>query len=156
MKSKGIRITIDAILIVLGIIFLVFGIKDAINTFSTQKLDDNVRFSKSYTNVPTDNTFKYVESISELDNKSKVVIFIGNPKDVWSQVLAPVLYDITKDKYEVVYYVENTEDVPQVIVINDSKFTYKKDDMINSNYNGVPIEYFTLEKKTELSHKLFK
>lgn len=156
MKSKTFRITIDLILIALGITFLVFGIKDAIKTFSKPTLEDSIKFTKSYTNVPTDNTFKYIDSISELDDKNNVILFIGSPNDVWSQVLAPTLYNITKDKYDVIYYFEYNEDVPQIVIINDSKFTYKKDDLIDLNYKGIPIEYYTQEKTIELSDKLFK
>ena len=156
MKSKPFRITIDLILIILGIIFLVFGIKDAISTFSTKELDDNVKFSKSYTNVPTDNTFKYIKSLDNLDEQN-AIIFIGNPNDVWSQVISPVLYEIVKDKYDVIYYYEELEDVPEIIIINESnKNFFKKDDLINSDYEGIPIEYFTQEKRLELSNKLFK
>ena len=156
MKSKPFRITIDLILIILGIVFLVFGIKDAISTFSTPTLEDNVKFSKSYTNVPIDNIFKYIESLDKV-NGQNAIIFIGNPYDVWSQVITPVLYEMIKDKYDVIYYYEQKDDVPQIIIIDDTvKQVYKKDDLIEKEYKDAPIEYFTEENKNKLSNILLK
>ena len=154
MKSKVLRITVDLILIVLGIVFLVFGIKDVSNTLSKPALEDNVKFSKSYTNVPSDNNFKYIESIDKIEDDN-AIIFVGNPEDPWSQVLAYTLCDILKNR--VIYYLEDEieESIPQIVIIkNKEKKTYTKSIIIDGDYDGIPIEYWTSEKRDKLS-KLF-
>lgn len=153
MKSKVLRILIDLILIALGIVFLVFGIKDAIKEFSKPQIEDNIRFTKSYTNVPTDNIFKYIESL-DLVKDENAVVFIANPKDAWSQVLSYQLNDILKTKYKTIYYLEQeiTEDIPTIVVIKDlQKKTYEKKDIIDEDYKDAPIDYWTKERIEKLS-----
>lgn len=154
MKTKVIRITIDLILIVLGIIFLVFGIKEAISTFSVPQYEDSIRFSKNYTNVTRNNNYKYIENINDV--KDNGIIFVGNPKDAWSQVLASVLETILKDKTNEIYYYEGEiENVPQIIIIdNEEKTIYQKSDLIEKDYEEAPIFYWTESRLEQLS-KIF-
>ena len=157
MKSKTLRIIVDSILIILGIIFLVFGIKDAIGYTKTNNIEDNVKFSKSYTNVLTDNKFKYIKSLDEIENKKNIIVFFFNPEDPWSQVLATTLYQITKDKLDVIYYLESQkdDDIPKLIILNDKEEIYTKSDLVDSEYDGIPVEYWTDVKKNELSKLIF-
>ena len=156
MKSKSFRIIIDLLVVILGIVFLVFGIKDTIKSFSQPTIEDNIKFSKSYTNVPTNNIYKYVESIDEIEDENNTVIFVGNPKDEWSQVLACVLFDVLNDKYNIIYYLEEYDSsIPNLIILKNGKQSiYKKNDLIEPNYKEAPIDYWTDERKLNLL-KLF-
>lgn len=154
MKTKAFRIIVDLILIILGIVFLVFGIKDAVNTFGKRPMEDNIKFSKSYTNVSTNNVYKYIGSIEEINTG---IVFVGNPLDAWSQVLASALEVAVKNNYEVIYYLEQDTDIPQIVVIKDGKtFTYKKAEIIDSGYDDAPISYFTEERLNQLKTLITK
>lgn len=171
MKNKKLRIAIDIFAIILGIIFLVFGIKDAINTFENMKVSDSAIFKKSYQYVPKDNHYKYV-TIKEAANVSGVIL-IGSPEDTWTQILVePLNSAISED----IYYLENkdidkksknykefldlidTKELsnPMIIFVKDGKVKkiYLKDDIFDKDFEGAPIEYWSDESKNAFINEM--
>ena len=152
MKSKIMRIIVDLVLIGLGIVFLVFGIKDLMIKIEETKTPDNIKFAKTYTNVGSDNDFTYVNNAS-VENG---IVFVGDKNDVWSLVLAPVLNRLIKDKSVSKYYYEVNSDTPVIIVRkdNESVLELNKEDLYESDFDGIPIEYWTDDRINELNDKL--
>lgn len=166
MKNKKLRIAIDIFAIILGIIFLVFGIKDAINTFKKVEVPDSAIFKKSYQYVPKDNHYKYI-TIKEAKNISGVIL-VGNPEDTWTQILVEPLNSAISDD---IYYLENkdldkkskdykeilglidTKELsnPMIIFIKDGKVKklYLKENIFDKDFEGAPIEYWSEESKND-------
>ncbi len=151
INNKTLRIVVDAVLIIVGIVFLVFGIKDAVEMYKSSTTPDDVLFSRSYRDVSEDNPYEYVTSreFEDLTKSGTGVIFVGNPNDAWSQVLAGPLTDVLK-KYELehVYYFETEEDTPRVLIVRDGGKIeeFAKSDIFDEEYDGIPIEYFGEEE----------
>lgn len=151
-NTKSMRIIVDLVLIILGIIFLVFGIKDAIKQRENSKTKDNVLFSTNYKNVSTDNVYKYINNIDDTDG----LILICNPHDPYCYVLAPVLNDIAKENDIIINYYEKDTDIPLIKFRKDKKDIkdIKKEDIFDKNYNGILIEYFNYDKIDKLKSLL--
>lgn len=175
--NRLLRILIDLALIILGIIFLVFGIKDMKDMINANKIEDNVRFKKEYSYVSKDNIYKYTDlkELSKLLDDGKYVILIGNKKDPWTQVLVSPLNDVIKDtKIKNIYYLDMSNvdkndknynkilsklkiekfEVPMIVFTNDIKILVKND-IYNKEYTDAPIDYWDDEKIVEFN-KLIK
>lgn len=181
MSNKTIRIIVDCILIILGIVFLALGIKDAYNFSKRNEIDDNVKFKRSYSNVPKDNIYKYVtldEANDILFNKSGVIL-LGKTTDPWMQVLVKPLNDIVKEKLDVIYYLEmndikeeplsdfdkpviqtRLDDIalPYIYIVKDGTILTElgRDELFSKDYEGAPIEYFNDERIESLKQKIEK
>ncbi len=59
-KSKLVIITLDIIIIILGVVFLISGIKDAVNTYNKYKMTDEKKFSGIYNLNIKDVKYKYL------------------------------------------------------------------------------------------------
>ena len=180
MKNKRLRIIVDIILIVVGIIFLIFGIKDAIDMYNSSKVSDALLFKKSYSYVPEDNVYNYV-SLKELNKmlkKNSFILLIGEPLDSWTQVLVNPLNEVASSKDQKIYYLETTDlnssssdyenllsnldldelTTPYIAFIKDGSIykTYSKDDLYESDYDGAPIDYWTENRLNTLKNDLSK
>lgn len=162
----------DILLIILGVVFFIFGVKDAIEFNNSNKVDDAAKFHHSYTYVSKDEcNYKYVSvknALKLLDDDA--IIFVGKTTDTWSQVIARPLNDM----YNEIYYLEideikednnysklvsklNVEKLtsPMVIVSNKSEIkVYTKSDLYDKEYDGIPLEYWTDERTNELKELL--
>lgn len=141
--NKKLRITIDIVLILVASVFLFFGVKEVTKKIDALKVSDSTKFSRSYQSVG-ENNYEYLTE-KGLEKVSDGVVFIGNPNDPWSQVLAPVLTELLVEyKVTTSYYYETDEDTPRILVFQEGKrvVELKKSDIYNENYDGIPIEYF--------------
>lgn len=178
--NKKSRIAIDALLIILGIVFLIFGIKDFKNFISNQnaKISDAERFKADYQYVNKDNSYKYT-SIEELktmlNSKEERIILLGSPLDPWTQVIVSHLDEYAKSVEKSIYYLEldkvdkESEDykellktlkidelyLPTIVVQNkDKSEVLDKTKIYDSNYTEAPIDYWTEERIEELKRVL--
>ncbi len=176
--KKRTRIIIDVLLIIVGIIFLIFGIKDAVDMYKNSKIDDNTKFSRSYTSVDKENIYKYrdLKEIDSILKEDKGIILIGKTTDPWMQVLVNPLHNIVEDYTDSIYYLEldnikESNDYykkvtdktgnlssPTILIVKDGKIltTLHKSDLIDEEYDGIPLEYYTDERVEELRNKLDK
>lgn len=180
MKNKKSRIVIDSLLIILGIVFLIFGIKDLKSFVSSQKSDisDAEKFKSDYQYVAKDNSYKYID-IKELrtilDGKDEKIILVGSPLDSWTQVLVSHLDEYAKSIKKSIYYldldkVDKTSDdykkilkkikldditTPTVIIKTKSNIELlKKEELYDSNFTDAPIDYWTEKRVEELKEIL--
>lgn len=150
-SNKTLRIVVDIILICVAGVFLYFGVKEAIDKFETMKVPDSVLFNRSYQNVEEDNPFEYLDDKKRkklIEKKEDLIVFIGNPNDTWSQVLAkPLLEEVKTVGLEKIYYLETEEDIPRIEIIKEGKsiLELRKEDIFKEDFDGAPIEYFTYE-----------
>lgn len=169
MKNKKLRIGLDIALIIIGIVFLIFGIKDAVDKINKAKVPDNVQFSKDYREIEEENIYKYLKSedAQKFYEKSSGVLLIGNKSDAWMHVLVKPLNDIVKESYENIYYLEadngsetlnkfNINKTPCIIILEDGNILVKLEskEIFEKNFEGAPIEYFTEERIDNLKSKL--
>jgi len=176
--NKKLRIALDIILITVGVVLLVFGIKDAYNTLKKNTISDNVKFSRNFSYVPEDNIYKYVslKEANKILKEDKAILLIGNKNDSWTQVLTAPFENIVKEYVDDIYYLElnNIDEddksyksllkeidepkVPEIYIIKDGKqiLYLNKKDLIDSTYKDAPIEYYTDERIQELKQKLNK
>lgn len=181
-NTKALRIIVDLLLIILGIIFLVFAIKDAkdfINSQKTNPLTDAERFSKDYSYIDSNNVYKYI-SLEELNNvlDNTGIIILGEKYDPWMQVLVSPLNDIISSyNKNILYYdtsieVDETSDIyisiisklginnfgvfPNIIIVKDGKILLylEKKNIYDLEYSGAPIDYWTDESIKNLKDKL--
>ena len=175
MKEHKIRIVTDILIIIIGIIFLIFGVKDGIKEINKNKISDAERFHRSYSYVSTnESVYEYVsvrKATSLLDEDC--VILIGKTTNAWTQVLVKPLNDIYKDGK--IYYlelddIENTSpiynkllaklnvkkiDVPSVVISKKDKLKIiTRNDIVDKDYEGAPIDYFNKETKNKLKELL--
>ena len=180
MKHKRLRIIVDIVLIVVGIIFLIFGIKDAIDMYNSSKVSDALRFKKSYSYVPEDNVYNYVtlKDLNKMLKGDSFILLIGEPLDSWTQVLVSPLNEVVNSKNQKIYYLESTDldstssdyekllsnldldklTTPYIAFIKDGSIykTYFKDDLYESDYDGAPIDYWTEDKLDTFKNNLSK
>lgn len=175
--NKKVRIGLDITLIIVGIVFLVFGIKDAVTMYKSSKVDDNVKFYRSYSSVEKDNIYDYL-SIKETDKFLKDgtgVIIFGETTDPWMQVLVKPLEDIVRDNLNKIYYFElddvNIDDEaknikqkignitsPRILIVKNGKILtdLQKGDLIDEEYEDAPIDYYDEERIETLKSQLIK
>ncbi len=173
MKNKTLRIILDLVLIIVGIVFLIFGIKDAYNFYKENKIEDSVRFKKSYRSAPEDNIYKYVslKEANEILLEKSGIILLGRTDDPWMQVLVSPLNDIVSESIDEIYYVEmddidhpdfelELEEVtlPYIVIVKEGKVLTEldKSDIIDAEYEEAPIEYFDEANTRILKEKLSK
>ncbi len=172
--NKKLRIIVDIVLIAVGIVFLIFGIKDAIAMYKNNKVTDNVQFSKTYRSISEDNIYKYVtdKEANKILNDGTGVVLIGKETDAWMQVLVAPLNDYAESYVDTIYYLEMDKDTesykvsdnldyvksPTIIIVKNGKVldTLEKDDLIEDDYKGAPIDYFDSERLEDLHKKLTK
>ena len=176
--NKKARLTIDILLIILGIAFLIFGIKDFKTFVSNQniKISDAEKFKRDYQYVDTENVYKYIKikNLSTLlESEEEKIVLIGSPLDSWTQVITLPLNNIVKSMNKNIYYLD-LDDVdkeskdykkvlkalkvatPTVIVKTKTDINIlDKQVLYDSNYTDAPIEYWTDERTKELE-KLIK
>lgn len=174
--NKKLRITLDIITILIGMIFLFWGIKDAYSLYKNSKVDDNVKFAHSYTSVSKDNIYKYasLKDVNKLLKSDNAVIIFGKTTDPWMQVLVAPLESICKEYVDVIYYLEldnidfsdkeyksvlekvGSLSSPEVIFIKSSKIaeTLEKSDIYDENFEGAPIEYFDKNNLATFNDKI--
>lgn len=166
MKNKTLRIVLDVILIIIGIVFLISGVKEAYNLYNSNKIEDNIIFKKSYNYVDEDNIYKYINT-KELNNllkNKRGIALIGYKTDPWMQVLVSPLNKIISTKYDVIYYLELDDldtdskefkelnkkiDIssPLLIIFNKEEIKIlTKKDLIDESYQEAPLEYFDEER----------
>lgn len=175
-NNKTARIAIDALLIILGIVFLIFGIKDLKTFISNQnvKITDAERFKSDYQYVEEDNVYKYI-SVKDLgnilDSNEEKIILVGSPLDPWTQVLSAPLNNIVKSMKKNIYYLDldnvdkESKDYKKVLkalkvdIISTPTVIVKTKTDINildkqvlydSKYTDAPIEYWTDERIDKL------
>ncbi len=168
-KDKKIRIAVDVLLIVLGFVFLGFGIRDAIVKYKSSITPDNALFKKSYPNAYEENIYKYIDvkEANKIIGSGTGIIFIGAPHDSWSQVIVAPLEDAVKElDIDGIYYLEYKDDsdelsieeelsIPSIIIIKERKVTVvSKEELIDSEYDGIPIEYYDEKHKEDLKNLL--
>lgn len=116
--------------IIIGFIYI--GTKD----FTTEAVAHNERFDQEYTNVSSDNVFKYA-SASDIYTaiKKDAIIFMGYPANVWSGYYANILNEVAKEMgiEEILYYDfyqdrENRNATYQGIVLFLSNYLTTMDD----------------------------
>lgn len=172
--NKTARIIIDIALIVAGVVLLIFGIKDAVDKISSLKVEDGVRFNRSYSYVSEDNRYKYVDlkAATKLLKEKSGILLIGSPKDTWTQVLVKPLHDIVPDNLDI-YYLEiddldedtraykefpiNLKDAgtPVIVIANGGGLeVFKKQDIYDEEYAGIPLDYFDEERVSSLKELL--
>lgn len=174
--NKKLRIIIDILLILVGIVLLVFGIKDVYNTFKVEEVPDALIFRKSYNSVSEDNSYKYItlKEADELLRDGTGIILIGSPSDAWMQVLVSPLDDIAKSYELDIYYLELDKldtnstiyeefeidlskiNTPSILLIKEGTILKEmsKDDIFESNFEGAPIEYFDEENLIKFKNSL--
>ena len=176
--NKKVRLTIDVLLIILGIAFLIFGIKDLKTFISNQniKISDAEKFKRDYQYVEEDNVYKYIKikNLSTLlESKEEKIVLIGSPLDPWTQVITLPLNNIVKSMKKNIYYLD-LDDVdkeskdykkvlkalkvatPTVIVKTKTDINIlDKQVLYDSKYTDAPIEYWTDERIDKLE-KLIK
>lgn len=176
MNNKALRIGIDIALVLIGVVFLIFGIKDAINFIKGQTISDPVQFSKDFREISEDNIYKYIDvsKAEKILNDESGVILIGSKSDAWMHVLVSPLNDILKENVESIYYLEietiqdddykileekiQSLNSPCIIIIKNGEIITKlsKSDLIEETFDGAPIEYYTEERIDSLKEKLEK
>lgn len=179
MKNKTLRIVLDLVLIIVGIVFLIIGIKDAYNFYKENKIADNVRFMRSYRSAPEDNIYKYVtlDEANDILLNGTGLIFLAKTNDPWAQVFVAHLNEIAKEYIDEIYYLEmddidmdKQEDklelqnrfgnmlLPYIIIVKDGKILSEldKDDIVDADFDGAPIEYFDEETIKDVKEKLSK
>lgn len=180
MNNRKYRILVDLILIILGIIFLVFGIKDVIDKYNSEKVTDATLFKREYKEVSEDNVYKYLnlKDAEKMLKEETGIILIGNSLNSWTQVLVGPLNEIAKEEKREIYYLSTKEidkesknyknilkilnkkelEVPNLIFIKEGKILkiYSKEDLYDKEYDGAPIEYWTEEQKTVLKEEISK
>ena len=174
MNNKKLRIILDSLIIIIGVVFLVFGVRDGIKDINKHKLTDAEKFHKSFNYVSVeDSVYEYVSirGVYKVLDEDSIVLF-GDKNNAWTQVLVKPLNDIYKGKK--IYYVEmNDIDpdspayegilsklkikkliIPTVVVTKDKKrVVLSRDDIVDKDYEGAPIDYFndqTIDKLKEL------
>lgn len=174
IDTRKLEIILDIILILVGFVFLYFGIRDLMVKIDSTKVTDAEKFSRKYSYVSKDESiYKYISyKDAEIYLKSNgAIILVGNPLDSWTQVLVKPLNDLYKTKGKEIYYLElNDEDIgtrsyislikalnvkslntPTIIKVDKTKFkVYTKKDIYDSSYDGAPIDYFTKENIEKL------
>lgn len=180
MKNKKSRIILDLILIILGIIFLVFGIKDAIEMFKSTntKIEDAVLFKKDYSYAPNDNVYEYLtlEDADEMLESGTGIMLISSPTDAWTQVLVEPLDYIVKYEKETIHYQENKKldesskhyksilskldtdmlSNPTIIFIKNGTINkiYLKEDIYDVDYEGAPVDYWNDELRRKFNENI--
>ncbi len=176
MNNKKVRITVDILLIIVGIVLLVFAIKDTANTFSKNRGTDAERFFRSYSHAGKDNIYKYakIKEINKILESGSGVIVLGNTTDTWMQVVVNPLQNECKETVDKIYYLElddidknekeyqkleaSLKDIssPRILVVKEGKVLsdLKKADIFEEDYDGIPIEYFTQDRIENFSAKL--
>ncbi len=97
------------IVIILSSILLVFGLcykKDTI-------IKDNIKFSKEYTEVSSDNVFEYktIDEIIKIMENGTGVVYLGFPECPWCQAYVKYLNEVAKEVgIEKIYYFNIFED----------------------------------------------
>lgn len=175
--NKKLRIGLDIVLIIVGIVFLIFGIKDAISMYKDSKVDDNVKFYRSYRSVGKDNIYKYLsvkKAEKLLDDGTGIIVF-GETTDPWMQVLAEPLEDVVEAELDEIYYLElddidfdkeakNIKDKigdvtsPRIVIVKDGKVLtdLKKSDLVDEEYEDAPIDYYDESRIETLKSQLTK
>lgn len=177
--NKTTRIIIDIIVIIIGIIFLISGIKDAYNFYQSNKVQDNLVFRKSYRDVEEDNIYKYVtlKETNKFLEEGTGILLIGSPQDSWTQILVKHLHDYSKNHIDKIFYLETDEldtdskeydklvnkidkvSTPYIVIMKEGKTLTalaKKDIYDDEDFEGAPIEYFDGENIASLQSKLSK
>ncbi len=118
------------ILIIIGFIFV--GTRD----FTEEVVVDNLRFDQEYSNVSSQNVFKYataIEVYAALNNDA--IIFMGYNENIWSGYYADLLNEAAKESgiKEILYYDfyedrENKNATYQSIVLALGNYLYTLDD----------------------------
>lgn len=178
MKNKTLRIILDLVLIIVGIIFLIIGINDAYNLYKDSKSNDNIMFKKSYNSVKQDNIYKYIklQEIDKILDNEKGILLIGKTTDPWMHILVSPVNDILEGEIEKIYYLEldNIDETsetfidlnkrldklnsPCIVIFNKGQLltVLNKEDIFNPDYEGAPIDYYDDKRIDELKEKLIK
>ena len=169
--TKKLRIILDILIILIGFVFLYFGIRDARIYYANMKKSDAEIFHKEYSYVSVkDCVYEYI-SLKDANKilKEDSVILIGDSEDPYSQVLVKPLNDIYKGKK--IYYLQSVLldskkkeynsfkkelkvkefTTPMIILSKSNKHkVLTKNDIYDSEFDGAPIEYFNNERKEKL------
>ena len=118
------------IVIILSSILLVFGLcykKDTI-------IKDNIKFSKEYTEVSSDNVFEYktIDEIIKIMENGTGVVYLGFPECPWCQAYVKYLNEVAKEVgIEKIYYFNifedrknNTEKYQKIVSLLTGKLQY--------------------------------
>lgn len=176
MKNKTFRIIFDLFLIVIGIVFLIFGIKDAYNFYKEQKVEDSALFNASYRSAPLDNIYRYTNTkkANKLLSSGTGTLLIGKTTDPWMQVLVKPLDEIGKEKTDVIYYLEldeidsSTKEYKsleeklggisslKIVIVKEGRILQNLDkkDIIDAEFDGAPAEYFDEQNIKKLKELL--
>lgn len=171
MNKNKLRIIVDILIILIGVVFLIFGVKDGVKEINKHKVTDGEKFHRSFSYVSAEESvYEYVSIrgvYSVLDEDS--VVLFGDKNNAWTQVLVKPLNDIYKN--DKIYYVEmNDIDlespayegilsklkikkliIPTVVITKNNKYKIiSRDDIVDKDYVGAPIDYFTKSKVNKL------
>lgn len=174
IDTRKLEIILDIILILVGFVFLYFGIRDLKVKIDSTKITDGERFAKTYSYVSKDESvYKYVSYVeaANIVTNADATILVGEPLDPWTQVLVKPLNDIYKKKKQNIYYLEFSDkdkethsynvftksikkknlSTPMIIISKKGKQKiYTKSDIYDKSYDGAPIDYFTKENLDKL------
>lgn len=167
MKEKLPIIVSDLIIIAVGVVFLVLGIRDFKEYMAENTLSDAERFKKEYSYVDSDNSYQYLSN-KEIKNFSMGtnILLIGDPLDSWTQILVEPLDRVIKNSQKKIYYIAKdnlsndkigeqlkiTEFAdslgsPTIIFFEDGKVErIMTKSEIYEDLNSIPIEYWTDER----------
>lgn len=154
------------IVIILSSILLVFGLcykKDTI-------IKDNIKFSKEYTEVSSDNVFEYktIDEIIKIMENGTGVVYLGFPECPWCQAYVKYLNEVAKEVgIEKIYYFNifedrknNTEKYQKIVSLLTGELQYDNEGNeriyvpnVSFHINGelVGIDYETSLDTHELS-----
>jgi len=125
MKNKKILAIILAVVLILGVgIGGYFGLKDK-EPKKEEKIQDNVKFAKEYTQISEDNLFVYrtIDEIIKILKNGTGIVYLGFPECPWCQAYVPYLNEIAKEnKITKIYYKnilqerkDNTEEYQEIM-----------------------------------------
>lgn len=178
MKNNKLRILIDILLIILGVVFLIFGIKDFKEEFFTKsEVTDGMRFHREYNYVSEkESIYTYIKVQDYLDINDDSYLLIGSNKSPLTNVIVKPLNDIAKQNKVKLYYIkndisddknynkllkkiklDNLDKEPIIVVIKNKKVTtYTKENLYEKDFTESPIEYWTDDRISSLNELLNK
>lgn len=174
--NKKLRITLDLIIIAVAVVFLIFGIRDAIDKFKGNSISDNMRFARVFSDLYENNIYKYIslKDTNRMIEKNSGVILIANHNDEWTGALVKPLEDIVKNRVDKIYYLEldgidmsskeylkltkkiGNLDTFRLLIIKNGKVltNLSKTELVEESYDGDPKEYFEDTRIDALKEKL--
>lgn len=174
--NKKYRIALDVLIIFIALVFLIFGIRDAIEMFKGTAPEDNLKFARLYPDLFENNIYVTADlkKTDKLLKSRSAVVLIGDHDDEWMKSIVKPLEDISKEYVDEIYHLdlsgidtssesfkiltEKTGEIShfKIIVIKDKTIvaSIDKENLVDEDYKGEPSTYFTKEKMDSLKSNL--